>query len=527
MLVANAPHLKREIVYVIGGKVTCTNSDCYDGMNSNDVWASSDAGETWAAVNARPPFGPRWGHGGWVNKDGVLIMWGGLNALNGLYGSTTTYREVWASFNGGYDWHLCPTPPNALFLRGEQGATVNANGQLIMVGGYAYAENGQPQVRYNDVWRTDFSVENTEALAQRCGGASVVIPPEGVGMRRWPGNPTVPADTLTFSPLTRRAPWSPRIQPALLLMSSAQTYINPTDGSSGTTGPNWLLLYEGSLTAGTGPQSNENDVYASVDGGKTWVLISGIARLGQQGDKYSAYPDSSFRATSGAGNCEDPRTDDVYATGGIRSYNATYSEYSSEVWHSSDAVHWRLVNGRSFAPGRYFHSCDVDNQGRIYIIGGRTQGPVATSLLNDIWTSTNKGTDMGTADYSCALLGPLRALGAGHAQRLLPARPHLRVGRLHSHRHRPGHRQRRVGVLRLRYVVVSADRCSRMGQPLGPWRRHHGGRCDDGAGRHVVHAAVVQRPVVIIRRRGDVALVPAGVRLDGHPRRAGGGADRR
>ena len=189
MLVANAPHLKREIVYVIGGKVTCTNSDCYDGMNSNDVWASSDAGETWAAVNARPPFGPRWGHGGWVNKDGVLIMWGGLNALNGLYGSTTTYREVWASFNGGYDWHLCPTPPNALFLRGEQGATVNANGQLIMVGGYAYAENGQPQVRYNDVWRTDFSVENTEALAQRCGGASVVIPPEGVGMRRWRGQP--------------------------------------------------------------------------------------------------------------------------------------------------------------------------------------------------------------------------------------------------------------------------------------------------------------------------------------------------
>ena len=240
------------------------------------------------------------------------------------------------------------------------------------------------------MWRTDFSVENTAALAARCGGASV-IPAAGVGLRAWPGNPTVPANTLTFSPLTRRAPWSPRIQPALLSMSAPRTYVNPTDGSSGTTGPDWLLLYEGSLTASGGPEGNENDVYASMDGGSTWILISGIARLGQLGDRYSAFPDSSFRAAGGAGNCEDPTSDDVYAIGGIRALNATYSDYSSETWYSSDAIHWSLRTGPTFSPGRYFHSCDVDNSGKIYVIGGRALGAAANFTLNDIWQSTNKG----------------------------------------------------------------------------------------------------------------------------------------
>ena len=145
----NAHQLKKEIIYVIGGKISCMSLDCYDGMNGNDVWASSDAGESWAVITAQPPFGPRWGHGGWINKDGVLIMWGGLNSATGAYGDTYTYREVWASFNGGYAWVQCSVPNNALFLRGEQGVTANAAGQLIFVGGYAYAENGNFQVRYN------------------------------------------------------------------------------------------------------------------------------------------------------------------------------------------------------------------------------------------------------------------------------------------------------------------------------------------------------------------------------------------
>ena len=37
--------------------------------------------------------------------------------------------------------------------------------------------------------------KNTDNLAARCGGASVV-PAAGPGLRRWPGNPTIPPNTL-------------------------------------------------------------------------------------------------------------------------------------------------------------------------------------------------------------------------------------------------------------------------------------------------------------------------------------------
>ena len=275
-------------------------------------------------------------------------------------------------------------------MRGEQGVAVSWQGRLLLVGGYAYSEDGYPQVRYNDVWQSDFNIEDTQELAARCGGPAA-IPTAGVGLMRWPGDPVVPANTLTFSPLTRRAPWSPRIQPALLLMNKPLSYINPNDGSTSTTGPNWLLMYEGSLTASANPEGNENDVYASADDGRTWTLISGIARLGGLGLRYSAYPFSSFRATSGAGNCEDPTSDDVYASGGIQYFANGTTMMSREVWHSSDAIHWTLRTGAMFSPGRYFHSCDVDNSGRLYIIGGRAAGPPATSFLNDVWTSTTKG----------------------------------------------------------------------------------------------------------------------------------------
>ena len=63
VLIANSTALRRELIYVIGGKTQCTNFDCYDGFNSNDVWASSDQAQTvdagQRAPALRPALGPR------------------------------------------------------------------------------------------------------------------------------------------------------------------------------------------------------------------------------------------------------------------------------------------------------------------------------------------------------------------------------------------------------------------------------------------------------------------------------------
>ena len=397
VLVAYSPVIKRELLYVIGGEVQCLNTDCSDSRDGNDVWASSDYGLSWAVITATPPFGERWGHGGVVTASGVLVMWGGSTSNSGAYADTYTYREVWASFDGGFQWHSCTLPSplqDRLFIRTEQGAALNFQGQLVITAGYAYAENGQFQVRYRDVWRSTFSLNDDLALADRCGGASV-IPSAGPGLRRWPGVEQPNArTTLTFTPLTLRAPWSARIQPAFLLMNQSRTYISSVDGTTASTGPGWLLMYEGSLISTYNANSNENDVWSSADSGRSWSLISGIARQSNSGYRPSTYPNSSFRSRAGSGNCEDPASDDVYSLGGGYYLEDGSRVETSDSWHSTDAIHWTLGTGRSFTPARHFLSCSVDSQSRLFVVGGGYfdhAAPSGTVYLQDLWSSSNKG----------------------------------------------------------------------------------------------------------------------------------------
>ena len=391
VLVGYSSFWKTEIIYVIGGRVTCTNANCYDGVMANDVWASSDYGITWAALNANAPFSPRWGHGGWITREGVLLVWGGLNTPTGLYDNTITQRDIWASFDGGFTWSQCATADTA-WIRGEQGIAVNANGQLVLVAGYAYQENGQFQARYNDVWRSDFNVENTANLADRCGGG---VPAAGPGLRRWPGVGATPANTLTFTPATMRAPWSPRYKAGLLLMSTPLSY-KTVDGTTANTGPNWLLMYEGMGLVSSIATSNENDVYASADNGHSWTMIAGNSQRGQRGSITSAYPDTSFSGSISSANCEDPTTDDVYSIGGLRWNSGFWS--TNDVWYSSNALWWNhtsTMSTRLFDPPREGATCDVGHSRNIILIGGAWSRPEngtrQMTLYNDVWQSTNKG----------------------------------------------------------------------------------------------------------------------------------------
>ena len=366
VLVADNSFLKTDIIYVMGGQTTCMSCDCSDGVSINDVWASSDGARSWTAVNTRPPWGPRWGHSGIVTTAGVLLVFGGLHSMTGLYQDTVTYRDMWASFDGGLQWCACSLPPNKLFIRGEQGVAINGDGRLVITAGYSYAENGTFQMRFNDVYRSTFSVENPQEVARRCGGADV-IPATGIGLRAWPGAVPVSPNNVTFSPVIKRAPWSQRTtSPGLYRMTQPRTITNPTDGSTASTGPNWLLLYGGA--------GNENDVYASADDGVTWTLIAGISSGGVYGRRESAHPLTSFPPTFYTCSCEDPGNDDVYQIGG------------ADVWYSSDAMFWTLRSGSPFAPGRNAPACVVDSRSRVLVVGGYAivSGRVE---LNDVWSS--------------------------------------------------------------------------------------------------------------------------------------------
>ena len=403
-MIASDTPLNKEIIYVIGGIIAYESTPTgIVQQQTNDVWASSDQGITWMQLAANPPFFRRWGHGGIVTKAGVLLVFGGSNTDTNRYQDMYSYRDVWTSFDGGYTWNSCQLPSGddtaRQFIRTEQGVTIDGQGRMIIASGYSYDGAGG-RFEYQDVWRTPFNVEDTNTLASMCGGPTV-IPRAGVGIRRWGNVPLATiANSFVMYPSTHRAPWSQRIQPAFLRMSTAITYTQVGTGVKRSTGPDWLLMYEGSLTYNSteGVASNENDVWASLDMGATWDLIAGISRNGTRGYVEAMNATASFASRSGSNNCEDPSNDDVFSIGGIAYIPGTYTESDStnEVWYSTDAITWRLQTGSrsaSFNPGRFFSSCDVDDHGVMYVMGGVVAGlnGQPNKLLSDVWQGRAKG----------------------------------------------------------------------------------------------------------------------------------------
>ena len=319
-----------------------------------------------------------------------------MNSLTGAYTATTTYRDVWASFDGGYTWRECNVPgtdAQKLWIRGEQGAVVNAQGHLVLAAGYGYGSPPEAgfQVRYRDVWRTTFSLEDTRALAARCGGLNA-IPAAGAGMRTWPGAALNERNVMSFTAITRRAPWSARIQPEITLMRNSRSYVSSVDGTTATTGTDWLVMFEGSIRRGTNSRSAENDVWASADSGVTWALISGIAYYSLHGLQRSAQADSSFSPRGGAANCEDPSNDDLYSMAGVLYADGNVRTQTAEVWFSSNAIEWVQRRGRGFGPERFWATCVVDDQSTVFLIGGQRSSDTggATTYYRDIWTSSDQ-----------------------------------------------------------------------------------------------------------------------------------------
>ena len=396
VLVGDAPVLQKEIIYVIGGITSwvVVGNELVQRY-SNDVWASSDGGLNWIRLEDAG-FAPRWGHGGLITSEGVLLVFGGADSTDGTYAAMYQYRDVWASFDGGRSWGQCSvgtTAGQSTWIRTESGVTLNSEGHLLSVAGYAFGAVGQGgRTDFNDVWVSSFSVEGAagaDTLATLCNS---VVPPRGIGLREWRGESAANTNVFSMTVQTRRAPWSARASPALLLMTKPITYKQAGSRVTVSTTPNWLLMYEGALPSEENGVSQENDVWASADYGVTWDLISGISMNGAKGYQRSEMAESSFPHRSRSNNCEDPANDDVYSIGGLYDENSISERSTNEVWFSTNAMEWQRRSGlqTSFTPNRYDSSCDVDTAHVLYIAGGR-QYPGTAGLLNDVWYGTNQG----------------------------------------------------------------------------------------------------------------------------------------
>lgn len=172
-----------EVIYVLGGQGA-------NGSVTNDVWASIDQGESWTPLildggrNPHPAtipsvrsFAPhRTWHSVKVTSNGVILLFGGTDFFH-------TLRDLWMSFDGGYNFVECAVEESnpSYFMQG-QGAVLTSAGELILVGGTWY--DPIPEIFQNfRVTKTPFSLNNSTFLAQMCG---TQLPADGVGLRRWP-----------------------------------------------------------------------------------------------------------------------------------------------------------------------------------------------------------------------------------------------------------------------------------------------------------------------------------------------------
>ena len=169
--------------------------------------------------------------------------------------------------------------------------------------------------------------------------------------------------------MTRRtaaAPFSHRIQPGLSYRTRPISYTQLGSGITIRLGPGYLLMYEGAMTgAFNGSNVVENDVWASGDDGASWDLIRGRSLFGRSG-AVNAVNAASFVGRRGSNNCGDPLSDILMSLGGA---NLVTNNATTVSYHSFDGETWNQRQG-SFAPGRFFSSCDIDESGHGFVIGG-------------------------------------------------------------------------------------------------------------------------------------------------------------
>ena len=378
-----SPVLNREIISYAGG---------WDGNTDyNDVQASSDGGVTWATVTTAANWQRRDDIAGLVTPDGVVVMVGGKTATAA---GEVFHNDIWVSMDGGYSWGRC-TEDLAFTDRRYEAVTLDEEGYMYVVAGETNERN--PREYLNDAWRSTFSFNNFAAVAASCG---VTVPACGPGLNCWPtatsttrlpGNRgvTCPACTSTaqiplldFVRQTPNALWSPRSHGNIELYRRTIAY-TPVGQTQQVTVSNALVMQGHN-------NGVENDVWVSTNHGITWALVAGISLYGRSGVTRATAPmdvRSFAPATSYAAFALDNKNGVIYRVGG---YNHQDNNCYAGVISSSDGKTWNVRTNNAFTPAREYAAAITDNNGYLYVSGGRRCG--TANGLEDVWRSTDRGT---------------------------------------------------------------------------------------------------------------------------------------
>lgn len=130
-----------DAIFLIGGFSANKHSgqvQCF-----NDVWKSPDGGSSWEMITEDAPWAGRYQHVAQINTDEQLFIVGGL-AVN-----LERLNDMWRSSDSGETWiNMSPVTPWA--PRYEHAAVIDRNNTVFILGGVSTGSE-----KFNDIWRSE------------------------------------------------------------------------------------------------------------------------------------------------------------------------------------------------------------------------------------------------------------------------------------------------------------------------------------------------------------------------------------
>ena len=341
------------------------------------------------------PFATRYHAKMVAASNGVLLLGGGATDALPTNGGASqapdvNLNDLWASLDGGFTWGQCSAQ---LFpFSGNASAYPRGTGrqdflmQLDPATGIVYVGAGQgrdqtgSQVFFNDLYRLPISLYSVNALAAACGGLSV---PAAVGLQVLP--------VLSGTVVTTAAPWAPRAQAGLYVVSASTsdvpTTLTTSASATGSPAVSGSLVVFGGWSSVSGSRVGWNDTWYSSSSGAGWAsvsLSSSSAALGSP--------------VQGQATCVDIYAQRLYSVGGGQSDSAG----TNTVYSSSDLGQTWALSAGGF-DGRFNALCLVDSYSRLYVMAGKLYNvsgvydPSAPSsdsgddISDDVWQGVPSG----------------------------------------------------------------------------------------------------------------------------------------
>ncbi|TQV74553.1 hypothetical protein FKG94_16205, partial [Exilibacterium tricleocarpae] len=329
----------------------------FAGEGKNDVWSSED-GREWAQVVTDEVFSPRFDHQVVVFKDKLWMVSGyeefGSEAKN----------NVWSS-EDGKTWKQEVINSNDFSARDAREAhqVVVFKDKLWLVGGYEDYDGDQ-----NDVWSSSNGVDWTQAAPNAAFSPSadhqvvafndklwLVGGSEDFGQKN--GDVWSSLDGITWARATTNAAFSPRDGHQVVAFNDKL----------------WLVGgYDGRVT---------NDVWSSPDGIAWTQEETGNAVFSPRQKHQVVVFDNKLWVIGGL-------VGDYYGEElALAEEGEGESDYTNDVWWSSDGIEWNQVlpSGDVFSP-RFGHQVVVLD-GKLWLVGGI--GGEFIEAQTDVWSSEN------------------------------------------------------------------------------------------------------------------------------------------